>query len=136
MKLLAGLIAAAMTAAMLAFGGLAPAAADHGYSSHVDTRASAWSLRNPIRRGQRAHFAVRIRAENGAMPNAVLDIRVERRFSRRVVWRGTRNYWGGREDYWTARLPRGQFRVIVRADVNRGRYEDGRAVFGQRVVRR
>lgn len=135
MKFLAGLVASVMTATMLAFGGLAPAAADHGYSSHIGTNTNAWSLRNPIRRGQRAPFAVRIRAENGASPNAVLSIRVERRYSGRLVWRGTRTYWGGREEYRTGRLPRGQFRVIVRADVNRGRYADSRAVFGQRVTR-
>lgn len=136
MKFLAGLIAAAMTATLLAFAGVAPATAGHGgYAAHIDTRTDAYSRRNPISKGQRAPFAVRVRAEDGNQPNSTLRIIVKRRSNKRVVWSGTRRYWGGLETYRTGRLPRGRFKVIVIANTNWDRYSNSRTAFGQRVTR-
>jgi hypothetical protein len=136
MKLLAGLITSVLTATMLALGVSAPAQADHGYASHIDTRANAYSRQNPISAGNRAPFAVVIRAENGESPNASLTVIVKRRRGGDVVERFKRAYHGGREFYSTPRLRKGSYKVIVKADIDAGRYEDARARFGQRVTRR
>lgn len=135
MKFLAGLAASALTVTTLAVAGAAPAAADHdGYAAHVDTATSAWSLRNPIEAGQRAPFAVRVRAEDGEQPNSQLTVRVIRRSNGNVVWEGERSYSGGREEYKTGELPQGRFKVLVIADTNWGKYNNSRTTFGQRVT--
>jgi hypothetical protein len=134
MKYLAGLVAAALTATTFAVA--APATADHGgYGAHVDTETSAWSMRNPVKAGQRAPFAVRVTAQDGNQPNSQLTIRVERRVSGKVVWRGTRAYTGGRGEYKTGPLPRGRFDVFVFTDTNWGKYHNSKALFGQRATR-
>ena len=136
MKLLVGFVTSVLVAATLSLGFAAPAQAKcDNYGPCLDTRLSAWSTKNPIKPRRRAPFAARLKAENGASPNAHLYIRVKRRSNGNVVWRGSRFYDGGRETYRTGRLPRGRFRVHVRAVPNRDRFENARAIFGQRVRR-
>ena len=137
MKFLASLITTVVAATMLSLGVSAPAqAACDGYGACIDTRVSAWSMRNPIRANQRAPFAVRFRAENGKAPSGTVTIRVVRRSNGNVVWRGTRWYNERREEYRTGRLPRGRFTVKVHMHTRSDRFEDARARFGQRVTRR
>lgn len=134
MKLIAGITAALLTVTLLAFG-FSPAQANHGYAADIRTFCDAFPRTNPVEVGTRPRTRVRVNADNGRQPNSQIVIRIKRRGVPGTVARVTRRYWGGLDTFRLPRLPRGDYKVIVRAHPNNDRYMNCAARHGLRVRR-
>lgn len=125
MKSLAALLVAALTATMLSLGFVSPAEARcDQYGPCIDTDLNANLKKNPIRAGQKAALVVRFRAETGRAPKATIRIRVVRKSNREVVWSGKRQYNDRTEVYRTGALPKGRYRIILKAHTKSDRFQD------------
>jgi hypothetical protein len=69
-------------------------------------------------------MVVRFRAETGRAPKATIRIRVVRKSDGEVVWSGKREYNDRTEVYRTGALPKGRFRIVLRAHTRSDRFQD------------